>query len=453
MCRAARDWLGVLGNYAPRRTHETAEAIRNGSDIDLNSVTLLYWATLPFVQLDTLFPPNILHQLLNGMFKDHIFTWCRTAIGNDEELDRRFRALPPFPGLKHFRNGVTRISQWTGNESRSMIRVFLGVIIDAPNITHNTVLAVRAFLDFVFTCQFEYHDGVSLHTLEEALKLFHSLKEEFIRIGGRKLSAPAEMPEFENEEEPELEDSSTSDAEWIIPKLHGMSHYVPQSKTLGAPSHFSTDQPEHMHIHAAKQLYQMSNRCDYMPQIVDRLDMNGRVRECDEYFKWRQHDQSLPNMNIDDHQTDDESKSEADSSDQESVDGGNGIAANSEDEPSNQAADIQEEDQFEDEYEPNQEETHQFPKNPSRKNIPLQQITQEHHAEDLYRQLQLYYHRCSDRTNTSRHQSVRYELPPLPFTHVSLYKQFQIKVPAPPYTPGQDIQLTVKASPQGGKKV
>jgi hypothetical protein len=43
--------------------------------------------------------------------------------------------------------------------------------------------------------------------------------------------------------------------EWMIPKLHAMLHYVELIKTHGAAAHFSTDQPEHMHIQAAKVPY------------------------------------------------------------------------------------------------------------------------------------------------------------------------------------------------------
>lgn len=185
MCRAALKSLGILKTYEPQWTLETAEAIKAGTDFDLNSVSSPYWERLPLVRLHTLFPPDALHQLLKGMFKNHVFSWCRGATGNDNEIDRRFKVLPPFPTLKHFRNGVTRISQWTGNEFRAMVRVFLGVIVHAPNISPVAVAAVRALLDFLFICHFDFHDNTSLRDLENSLRTFHELKDEFIKIGGR----------------------------------------------------------------------------------------------------------------------------------------------------------------------------------------------------------------------------------------------------------------------------
>lgn len=85
-----------------------------------------------------------------------------------------------------------------------MIHIFLGVIINAPNITTNTIKAVRALLDFIFTCHYDYHDNVSLHTLETCLQEFHSLKGEFVVIGGRK----TEQLEAESEEDNESDEVS-----------------------------------------------------------------------------------------------------------------------------------------------------------------------------------------------------------------------------------------------------
>lgn len=66
-----------------------------------------------------------------------------------------------------------------------------------------------------------------------------------------------------------------------------MSHYVELIKAHGPAAHFSTDQSERMHIQAAKVPYRKSNRRNFMLQIINRLELSERVREHDEYFKWR----------------------------------------------------------------------------------------------------------------------------------------------------------------------
>ncbi|KAB5587787.1 hypothetical protein CTheo_8770 [Ceratobasidium theobromae] len=440
MCQAAGKLLGVLAKYAPRTTLETAEAIKKGTDVNLNVVSLPYWSSLPMVQLEMLFPPDILHQLLKGMFKDHIFTWCVTAIGNNDEVDQRFKALPQFPGLKQFRSGVTKISQWTGNEFRSMIRVFLGVIINAPHITHNTILAVRAFLDFVFVCHYDHHDNTSLRSLEENLQLFHSLKAEFVEIGGRTVRSvdPGEVPE----DDEQTEGLPTEEKTWTIPKLHAMSHYVDMIKMLGSAAHFSTDQSEHMHIQAVKTPYRKSNRRNFTTQIIDRLEMTSRIQEYDEFFHWRE-SQGLELLDCDVSET----ASEAGSSEDELQDGPDSSSGT--DTANETGGDEVEEDT---EFEKGNQATHQFPKRPAQLRVPITQIMVDHMAPDLYRQLQLYYLRSTSGSNPPR-RLVGYELDPLPFSHVDLYKQFRVNLPAPPYTPRNQIRLTMKADPKGGQKV
>ncbi|KAG2150338.1 uncharacterized protein EDB93DRAFT_1240350 [Suillus bovinus] len=71
-----------------------------------------FWADLPHVDIFLVFTPDLLHQLHKGVFKDHL-----------DEMDARFKAIPNYPGLRHFKKGISSVKQWTGHEHKEMQRV------------------------------------------------------------------------------------------------------------------------------------------------------------------------------------------------------------------------------------------------------------------------------------------------------------------------------------------
>lgn len=102
----------------------------------------------PRANIHELLAPDLLHQLIKGTFKDHLVEWVNLYIKKNHskqdaqkilsEIDRRYAFItlfchlvayvcriaiaPPFPGLRRFPEG-RGFSQWTGNDSKALMKV------------------------------------------------------------------------------------------------------------------------------------------------------------------------------------------------------------------------------------------------------------------------------------------------------------------------------------------
>ena len=71
-----------------------------------------FWTSLPHCNIFRCITPDILHQLHKVMFKDHTVKWATACIdGNEDEVDRRFRTMTAHGDLRHFKKGISLISQ------------------------------------------------------------------------------------------------------------------------------------------------------------------------------------------------------------------------------------------------------------------------------------------------------------------------------------------------------
>ena len=265
------------GNYqkSPYRNQKTTLDIlkehRKGGDpvkFDQYGIRAVYepfWKDLPHSNIFNCFTPDLLHQLHKGVFKDHLVKWC-TAIMGEAEVDARFKAMSSYPGLRHFKKGVSFVTQWTGTEHKEMEKVFMGVVAGAVNSKVLTV--ARSLLDFIYYSQFQLHTSKTLDKLEKCLKTFHENKQIFIDLGIRK--------------------------HFNIPKLHAIQHYVEGICSLGSADGYNTESPERLHIDFAKAAYRASNKRDYMEQMSIWLQRQEAMWLKDSYLMWVNHD--LPSL-------------------------------------------------------------------------------------------------------------------------------------------------------------
>ncbi|KAG1898632.1 uncharacterized protein F5891DRAFT_1129435 [Suillus fuscotomentosus] len=198
-------------NHCPRSTlehHKNSEDPHLFEDHGLRAIYFLFWSHLPHTDIFMCITPDILHHLHKGVFKDHIVSWCSTII-SDTEFDARFQAMSDFHGLRHFKRGISTVSQWTCTEHKEMQRVVLGVIAGA--VEPRVFRAARAVLDFIYYAQYQAHTDTTLARMQEALDVFHVNKDVFVDLGLRQ--------------------------HFNIPKVHSMRHYV-QSIRIAQMTHW-----------------------------------------------------------------------------------------------------------------------------------------------------------------------------------------------------------------------
>ncbi|KAI6020400.1 hypothetical protein BKA83DRAFT_4464679 [Pisolithus microcarpus] len=162
---------------------------------------------MPFQPRDQTHTTCTLHAQAAGQYPpefDHFKKWCIALMGK-QNFDAHFHAMPVFLGLRHFKEGISKVKQWTGADHKQVQRIFLAALVGAaPHL--DVIKAGSNLLDFIYLAQYHSHTDRMLVALQQALDSFHVVKDIFIDLGC-----------WEH---------------FNVPKIHSLQHYVETIRSL-----------------------------------------------------------------------------------------------------------------------------------------------------------------------------------------------------------------------------
>ena len=168
--------------------------------------------------------------------------------------------MPVYPGLHYFKEGISKIKQWTGTDHKQLQRVFVTTLVDTT--PHWDVLhAAQNLLDFIYLAQYLSHIDNTLSAMQVAPDDFHTVKDVFVDL---------KCHEHFN-----------------IPKLHSLQHYIKTIKNLGSLDGLNSEHSECLHIDYAKKAYAASNHKDYTIQMAWWLQRQEAVARFKSFLAWR----------------------------------------------------------------------------------------------------------------------------------------------------------------------
>ncbi|KAH0838763.1 hypothetical protein J3R83DRAFT_7138 [Lanmaoa asiatica] len=210
----------------------------------------------PRADICQLLSPDILHQLIKGVFKDHLVDWVekylivtygkKRADAILDDIDRRIASVASFAGLRRFPQG-RHFKQWTGDDSKALMKVYLAAI--EGHVPRDILRTFRTFLEFCYLVRKDIITTSDLAQLQDNLSQFHRYRAVFMNTGATK--------------------------SFSLPRQHSLIHYFKLIKQFGAPNGLCSSITESKHIKAVKMPYRRSSRHKALGQMLvinQRLD-------------------------------------------------------------------------------------------------------------------------------------------------------------------------------------
>ncbi|RXW18633.1 hypothetical protein EST38_g7221 [Candolleomyces aberdarensis] len=267
-CIAMAKDLDSSPKDAAQRSHDHTDAVHQAYDGDHKKMwdgygiiadVIPFTSYFPRANIHELLSPDLLHQIIKGTFKDHLVQWVVEYLeGLPEgkqvlaEMDRRVALAPPFSGLRRFPEGRD-FKQWTGNDSKALMKVFLAAIKGL--VPDGMVRAISAFMEFCYLVRLSEIDELVLDRIDKAVEEFHQEREIFRQYGIRQ--------------------------NFNLPRQHSLCHYRLLIQQFGAPNGLCSSITESKHIEAVKKAWRRSSRNKPLGEMLltnQRIDKLAAAR-------------------------------------------------------------------------------------------------------------------------------------------------------------------------------
>ncbi|KAL0059223.1 hypothetical protein AAF712_014031 [Marasmius tenuissimus] len=263
-CKCTARNNNLDGNNAEMRTREWFEEVMQGfgdhddilwDNFGIDNDIVPFTHYFPRADIHEMLTADLLHQVIKGCFKDMLVEWVWDYIKQDygdeaeaimDDIDKRISVVPEFPGLRRFPQGQ-RFKQWTGDDSKALMKVFLPAV--EPFIPPQMTKCLAAFLDFCYLVRRNDFDEDTISEIQHTVERFHNHRQIFIELGIRD--------------------------DFSVPRMHSMIHYPYLILNFGAPNGVCSSITESRHITAVKKPWRRSNRHNALSQILltnQRLD-------------------------------------------------------------------------------------------------------------------------------------------------------------------------------------
>ncbi|KAE9403476.1 hypothetical protein BT96DRAFT_1016915 [Gymnopus androsaceus JB14] len=270
-CCRCNAMFSDLDGAADRRTRELDKILREEyggegrtlwDNFGVDEHVTPFTEGFPRADIHEMLSFDLLHQIIKGCFKDMLVDWSweylllehgeKRANEIFDDIDRRLAAVPAFPGLRRFPHG-RRFKQWTGNDSKALMKIFLPAV--AEYLPEEMMKCLSSFMDFCYLVRRSDINEDTLKAIESSLQAFHHYREIFRASGVRE--------------------------HFSIPRMHSMVHYPLCITDFGSPNGLCSSITESRHITAVKKPWRRSNRYNALSQILltnQRLDKLAALR-------------------------------------------------------------------------------------------------------------------------------------------------------------------------------